>query len=243
MKPYYQESGITIYHGDCREILPTLPRVDLVLTDPPYGIRLENHGAGKERRAESFNIRGDYSGELGEFICSAWTGPMVVFASPKSPWPGAWRQYLVWDKGPAVGGGGDVAKCWKYDWELIQIRNTGNLEGQRDSSVLRYWITPATSKDHPAQKPLELIQYLLWKVKSKIILDPFMGSGTTLLAAKNLGLQAIGIEIEEQYCEIAAQRLSQTVIKFPKPIKENKAMEDDHDFLFGRIKQAEQTAD
>lgn len=230
-KPYYQDDWATIYHADCRLILPHLPKVDLVLTDPPYGINLQNHSRGNKRGSKSFEIFGDIDQEAGMEVCN-WCAalelPTVFFASPKRPWPGIWRNYLVWDKGGAVGGGGgDVGLCWKQSWELIQIARNSELNGPRDGAVLVHYMTPADSKLHPAQKPHSLIAYLIEKLttygdtgygaivhKRLQILDPFMGSGTTLRAAKDLGRKSIGIEIEERYCEIAAKRLAQEVFNF-----------------------------
>ncbi|KKK77110.1 hypothetical protein LCGC14_2856890 [marine sediment metagenome] len=103
---------------------------------------------------------------------------------------------------------------WYRTWELIQVRNLGRLEGQRDSAILRYGGRGNEFCLHPTQKSLALIHYLIGKTRTQTILDPFMGSGTTLRAAKDLGRQAIGIEIEERYCEIAAKRLSQGVLEF-----------------------------
>lgn len=131
------------------------------------------------------------------------------------PWPGKWRQHLVWEKGEHVSGGGDPATCWKPSWELIQVRNTGILSGPREGSVLRFAANKLDYKYHPSPKPVNLLAYLIRKVSScedDTVLDPFCGSGTTLVAAKNLGRRAIGIEIEERYCEIAADRLRQGVL-------------------------------
>lgn len=217
MKPYYQDEYATIYHGDCREILPTFEKVDLVLTDPPYGISLQNNGKKNDRRRQnSYKIEGDNS-QIGQNVIDWAHGlqlPLIAFADSMNPWEGDWRQWLVWDKGGAVGGGGDIATCWKQTWEMIQIARTGKLSGNRDSAVLRFWVTPQLSKDHIAAKPVELIRYLIGKCTAGVVLDPFMGSGTTLRAAKDLGLQSIGIEIEEKYCEIAAERLRQEVLAF-----------------------------
>jgi len=209
--PYYERNGITIFHGDCRDILPHLGPVDLVLTDPPYGIALEEHG----RSGYDWTIQGDSSSSLGESVLSSVANlPTVTFAPLKRPWPGKWRQILIWDKGPAVGGGGDPLTCFKQTAELIQFRNTGHLNGGRDSAVLRFWIAPNDYHYHPVEKPLPLIRYLIQKFTrvDETILDPFMGSGTTLRAAKDLGRRAIGIEIEERYCEIAVKRLAQEVL-------------------------------
>lgn len=228
MKPYFERGGITIYHGRAEDVLPTLEpsSVDLVLTDPPYGIGLENHGAANRRRTpRSWRIDGDMSADVGtkavEFFESrAWAA--IVFAHPMQPWPGRWRQHLVWDKGPAVGGGGDPFLCWKQSWELIQVARTAHLQGGRDTAVLRFWATPETSRLHPCAKPLPLIRYLIGKASAvgDLILDPFCGSGTTLRAAMDLGRRAIGIEIEEKYCYIAAKRLEQQTLFVPEPIRE-----------------------
>jgi len=213
MTPYYDRDGITIYCGDAREILPSLDNADLVLTDPPYGIALEEHG----RNGYDWTIAGDHDQDLGQWAldyCRARRFPVVTFASPKKPWLGEWRQHLVWDKGPAVGGGGDPATCWKSTWELIQTWNTGRLNGPRESAVLTYWVGQRDFHDHPCQKPVSLLTYLIQKTTGPdaLVVDPFMGSGSTLVAAKNLGRRAIGIELEEKYCEIAVKRLQQQVL-------------------------------
>lgn len=215
MKPYYHDEFVTIYHGDARDILPALALPDdvLVITDPPFGIALEEHG----RNGYDWAIRGDEDQTVGIDVLgrfhSAGRG-VVAFASPKKPWPGEWRQHLVWDKGPAVGGGGDRETCWKFDWELVQIANTPALSGKRDSSVLRYWIGQRDYALHPNQKPVPLLTYLIEKLASDnpLIVDPFMGSGSTLVAAKKCGRRALGIEVEERYCEIAATRMAQGVL-------------------------------
>lgn len=206
MTPYYEQDGIVIYHGDCREILPAITDVDLVLTDPPYGIALTNHG----RSDKDWTIAGDKDQGLGNEVLGQLNHlPTITFASPMRPWLGTWRQHLVWDKGPAVGGGGDIPRCWKFSWELIQVARTPRLGGPRDQAVLKYWVSPQNYKDHPAAKPLPLLRYLIEKASSEggKVLDPFMGSGRTLLAAQASGRRAVGIEIDERYCEIAANRL------------------------------------
>lgn len=213
---------MTIYHMDCLDSMVYLiagylaDPLPLFLTDPPYGINLQNHDPDVvESRPNGWGIKGDHSQEVGQHVLDVLDDmPTMVFASPKKPWMGNWGQHLVWWKGPAVGGGGEPSMYWKMDWELIQTRNLGKLHGNRDSSVLRYWVTPACSPDHPAQKPTRLLRYLIGKISPPSVIDPFMGSGSTLVAAKSMGIPAIGIEIEEKYCEIAAKRLSQEVLSF-----------------------------
>jgi len=238
-KPYYQDNAVTIYHGDCREIVPQLGRFDLLLTDPPYGIDLSSHGAGalghRAKPARSgkahYLVIGDKCQDAGVWAIE-WAAsvdiPIAVFASPWKPWPGYWRNMLVWDKGPAVGGGGHTALCWKRTWELIQIARNGPLQKGRDGAVLRYWGKPSDSKYHIAAKPLVLMAYLVGQLSEQgnTILDPFAGSCTTGRAAKDLGRQCVCIEREEQYCEIGARRMAQEVLPLqfeatePEPAEE-----------------------
>ena len=210
--PYYDDGkGIVIYHGDCRDILPHLPKVDLVLTDPPYGI---NHASSHGASWENTTIANDHSTEARDWMMS-WTGlrPMVIFGTWKAPRPHSVRQVLIFDKGPAFGMG-DLSFPWKNSFEEIYILGDGFI-GSRDEAVLRGHVQvswESQGREHPNQKPLSLIAYLISKHPANIILDPFMGSGTTLRACKDLGRQCIGIEIEEKYCEIAARRLGQEVL-------------------------------
>jgi site-specific DNA-methyltransferase (adenine-specific) len=119
---------------------------------------------------------------------------------------------LVWDKGPGVGGNGNTT-LWKRSWELIQIDPHGRgASGARDVAILRYWATSWSGhKLHPTEKPLPLMRYLVEKLTrpGELILDPFMGAGTTLVAARQLGRRAIGIELERRYCDRAIDGLRQ----------------------------------
>lgn len=185
-----------------------MPKVDLVLTDPPYGVKLRNGDVDGHRSKRWHGIPGDEDQSVGiEILEATDLHPTIAFASPWKPWPGYWRNLIVWDKGGAVGGGGDIGKCLKRTWELIQVRNNEPLCGPRCDSVWRFPIVPADTALHIAAKPVELIIALLQQFGGETILDPFAGSGTTLVAAKRLGRKSIGIEIEEKYCEIAARRL------------------------------------
>jgi DNA modification methylase len=213
MKPYYSEDGITLYHADCRELLHDLPGGAIVVSDPPYGISANSHRTGLQ-----FTVAGD-DGSCDEIVrdIEGWM-PCVLFASPFRPWPGQWEALLVWDKGPGMGGNGDM-RLWKRTWELIQVNLKGlGAVGSRDSAVLQFWKGPwhrvGCDEIHPTEKPLELMNYLVAKMPDGLIVDPFMGSGTTLRAAKDLGRKGVGIEIEERYCEIAAKRLAQKVLQF-----------------------------
>lgn len=207
-KPYYEEPGIQIYHGDCREILPF--EVDVLLTDPPYGIGYKSGWEGKLARS----IEGDLDTEPRDQALALQEGtPALVFGTYRSPAPTATRQILIWDTKGALGMG-DLSLPWKPSHQQIHVIGSG-FTGRRDTDVLSYAPVQATAKNgrlHPHQKPLALIVNLLGKCPPGVVLDPFMGSGTTLLAAKNLGRKAIGIEVSEEYCQIAARRLQQEVL-------------------------------
>jgi len=139
----------------------------------------------------------------------------------KRPAPMGTRGVLIWDKGPAHGAG-DLKFPWKPSWEEIYISGDG-WHGFRDEGVLRFRPVPSwesgpahngAGRQHPHEKPVALLSHLLSKHLGDLVCDPFAGSGTTLWAAKRNGRRAIGIEIEERYCEIAAKRLSQEVLEF-----------------------------
>jgi site-specific DNA-methyltransferase (adenine-specific) len=226
MKPYYEHAGITIYHGDCREILPGLPSADLVLTDPPYHhVHMDGGGFASARK---FYAGGALDG-LNDFILDDYwpylqaASPMLVgfcsrdlihsYARAAND-SGRKFDLHVWYKTNAVP---FTANTWKSDVEYIPLlwaKKPGwcQLEQRMHSKV---WVSSLNQDDsHPAAKPVDLLQKYLLVLNPQTILDPFMGSGTTLVAAKNLGRTACGIEIEEKYCEIAAKRLSQEVFGF-----------------------------
>ena len=205
-KPYYDDGmGIVIYHADARDLLPLLPKVDLVLTDPPYGIGY-NHGARRAGVLLGFDgqmVLGDsrpFNPQpfLGYQRLILWGANHYASRLPDS------RGWLVWDKrvGIAPNDQSDCEMAW------TNFLTTARLYS-------RYWNGGGIGEDrwHPTQKPLVLMQWCLGLAPDAVtVLDPFMGSGTTLRAAKDLGRKAIGIEIEERYCEIAAKRLSQEVM-------------------------------
>ncbi len=209
MTPYYDHAGITIYHGDCRDILPQLEPVDLVLTDPPYGI---NHPTNyKERGRGNLASCQNYPAVYGddrpfdpspflETPCVLWG---ANYYADKLPPSSGW---LVWDK----------KRPHDLDQASCEMAWTNFVKGARIFHFMWHGML-RDGKDylcHPTQKPTELIKWILtlkW-TPTGTILDPFMGSGTTLVAAKQLGRKAVGIEIEEKYCEIAVRRLQQEVL-------------------------------
>jgi len=212
MKPYYEHAGIVIFNSDCREIIPTLEIMQIVLvTDPPYGIAFSSSMGG---RFTGNKIHGDSSLELRDWILN-WRRdkPALMFGSWKTPTPTATHSLLVWDKGPHVGMG-NLAVPWKPNHEFIYVIGAGFI-GHRGSGVLRINAPSPNFVEqlHPTEKPVALMRELVGKCPQEwVILDPFMGSGTTLVAAKQLGRRAIGVEICREYCDIAVERLRQEVL-------------------------------
>ena len=210
MKPYFERDGIVIYHGDCREILPGLA-FDVVVTDPPYGIGYESGHSGVLPRS----IKGDSDTTLRDWMIEVCAPrPLACFATWRCRPPRPPRGCLVWSK--AAGGMGDLSFPWAPTFEMVWIYGDG-WAGHRGSSVLTgetvvTWNTGPARRVHPHEKPVDVLAQIIRKAPPGTILDPFMGSGTTLRAAMDLGRRAIGIEIEERYCEIAARRLDQLVL-------------------------------
>lgn len=210
MKPYYDHGGITIYHGDCSDVIPSLEKVDLVLTDPPYGI---GESSGKNRTRSNAAKARDYGTDSWDDnpIDSVLLAKVInagvraaVFGGNYYSLPAS-SCWLVWDK---ENGASDFADCelaWtNYGTAVRIIRHRWNGMIRKGNE----------QRDHPTQKPLHVMTWAIQKCpgEPKTILDPFMGSGTTLRAAKDMGRIAIGVELEEKYCEIAANRLAQEVL-------------------------------
>lgn len=213
-EPYYDDGeGRIIYCGDCRTLLPLIePGGIAIVTDPPYGIGHSSNRPGAPLRGRQ--IAGDNCTTVRDEALSLLSGrPFLVFGSWQyPPTHSPIRGVLIWDKGGHVGMG-DLAFPWKQNWECIFVGGTG-FSGRRNTGVLKYnAIAPwAGLITHPHQKPVALFCGLIYKCSHSIILDPFLGSGTTLRACKDLGRCGIGIEIEEKYCDIAANRLAQKVL-------------------------------
>jgi site-specific DNA-methyltransferase (adenine-specific) len=202
----------TLYNADCRNVLPHLSGIDVMLTDPPYGIALANHARGKERSDTDWAIANDGDQTIGTWALE-WAAerglPTFAFASPMKPWPGKWRQHLVWEKGEHVGGGGDPGLCWKPNWELLQVARNGQLAGRRDGAVLRFMADKDLYRWHPTPKPTDLLTYIITKAapQGATLLDPFMGSGSTGVACAKTGRAFIGCEIDPAHFATACKRI------------------------------------
>jgi site-specific DNA-methyltransferase (adenine-specific) len=225
VKPYYEHAGITIYHGDCREILSDVT-ADVLLTDPPYGI-------GFKYEESYIDSPSEYGAWIWPAIELAETrlsrhGVAAIFQSAKycrswQDWfPRDFRLFAI----PKVFVQMNTALVtWATDYVLFwpmpeapKGRQAWQPAPARDWFVSHESAIPRTGpeKEHPCPRPMDMMTYLtsVFSEPGSMLLDPFMGSGTTLRAAKDLGRRAIGIEIEEKYCEIAARRLSQEVFDF-----------------------------
>ena len=204
MTPYYTEPGIEIYHGDCRDILPGLGAVDLVISDPPYGTGCAPRGG---RTAGTIDPSTAQYPEWDVFSmewAAGITVPMAVFCGIKG----------VYDVGNSIGADGLLVYVKSNpsplgsSYEPCVTRGFGFCAGKQHHIAYNAF----NGQQHPTQKPLEIMAWIVELSPPGTILDPFMGSGTTLRAAKDLGRKAIGIEIEEKYCEIAVKRLRQEVL-------------------------------
>jgi len=210
-KPYYEDEHVTLYHGDCLE-LTEWTSADVLVSDPPYGTQFSaenpNGGYGRRQNAgvgpEGFTIANDGSTETRDAALALWgSKPALVFGSPRLPDPpGNWADRLVWDKKrPGMNGG-----PWRYRHESIYV--TAGFVRTSNASVSILTAFPDQS-EHMHAKPLGLMTALVETAPPGIIADPFAGSGTTLVAAAHLGRHAIGVEIDERYCELLAKRLGQ----------------------------------
>ena len=207
--PYYDQDGITIYNADCRQVLPFL-QFDVVVTDPPYGI---DYSTGTTGKYNGTAIEGDSATTVRDAVLSMTRGkPALVFGSWKASIPTEAKALLVWEKGSHVGMG-NLSIPWKPNFEFIFVLG-GGFHGKRTSGVVRFnALSPNfVQQRHPTEKPVGLMRELLCKCPDGLVLDPFMGSGTTLVAAKMEGRAAVGIEINEAYCESAVKRLQQGVL-------------------------------
>lgn len=224
MNPYYKHDGIVVYHGDCREVMRAMPscfRVSACMTDPPYGVGFGYEGPYKD------DERG-----YGEWMWPAIEqaealvsddGIVCVFQSAK--WARKWAEWFPREWKPIaiakvfvqmrrglVTSATDYALWWPKS-DAPNNRQPWQPDGARDWFVSHETAIPrrGPERGHPCPRPEDMMRYLISCLvpPGGTILDPFMGSGTTLVAAKRLGRMAVGIEINEAYCEIAAKRLSQ----------------------------------
>jgi DNA modification methylase len=220
-EPFYEHAGITIYHADCRDVLPLMPKVDLVLTDPPYGLQENAHRIRSRTKLAATTDYGDLDWDAEpasdrEIALTLAAAPLcIIWGGNYFPLPPR-RGWLVWDKQNS-GNFADAELAWtnlNISVRIFHFTWNGMIREGKWRGVPRV---------HPTQKPDELFSWCLsFALDAQIILDPFMGSGTTLVAARDLGRRAIGIEIEERYCAIAVERLRQRILPLHEPLSGSK---------------------
>lgn len=221
MKPYYADDHVTLYHGDCLKVAHWLS-ADVLVTDPPYGIGWRQGANMNESRNSRphAGIANDEDTTVRDAALEAWgtSRPSIVFGTFRSPAPQDVRQTLVWKK-PIDAGVVGSTLGYRTDVELIYLIGPHQRRTAARSSVLesrcgtRRYNPVANGKGHPHAKPPAILEQLIeWT--DGVVADPFAGSGSTLLAARNLGRKAIGVELCEPYCELIAKRLDQMAFDF-----------------------------
>ena len=222
MTPYYERDGIVIYHGDCRDVLSELGPVDCVLTDPPYKIS-QSYSASVDADnllAVAAICFAAYEilpllprGGFAAVFYDTRILPLCLEAFRRAGWRYV-RNLTLYRRW----GNASVLHGWMSTSDFVLLfQKPGGAEQFFGDTFHDVFIKDKADPDgayHPAQKPIKFVSQIIGRLTEPggLILDPFMGSGTTLRAAKDLGRQAIGIEIEERYCEIAAKRLAQEVL-------------------------------
>jgi len=206
---YYEDDHVVIYHGDCKELLPDLV-FDVVVTDPPYGLNVVKNGkigiTNQWAKAKEYRpVVGDDEPLDPTWLASFGTSQVIFGVSHFVNIPHA-GQLLVWDKEVSNGLFAEVEIAWhskKAPSKIIKHQQQGFINNLGD-----------IGRHHPTQKPLSVMLWIIDNTTepNQTIIDPYMGTGTTLRAAKDLGRKAIGIEIDEKYCEIAAKRMGQEVL-------------------------------
>lgn len=227
--PYYDDgNGIVIYHGDCRDVLTTLASVDLVVTDPPYSFGLAS--TAQETRAGAWsdlmNSATWYASWLKEchrltanrggaaWVFNSWRSfPILARAAYEASW--AIESLMVWDK-EWIGPGGQRGLRPSYELAALFCHPTFAIADRGLPDIWRSKWSSLKPHGHPAEKPEALLIRLIQESGGGLVLDPFMGSGSTLAAAKRCGVPAIGIEAEERWCEVATRRLCQEVMSLER---------------------------
>lgn len=218
---YYEDETVQLYLGDCREV-PEWTAADVLVTDPPYGTEMiakgkSAHKGGYGRRTlhdkgdgKAAVIANDLTTECRDQILTMWgtERPVLVFGSPRLPDPpGEWDDRLVWDKRrPGINGG-----PWRYQHETIYVRGFIRAGGGHFSILSAY---PSEQHLHIHNKPVPVMEALIECAPEGVIAEPFAGSGSTIIAARNLGRKVIAVEESEQHCETIVKRLKQQAFSF-----------------------------
>jgi site-specific DNA-methyltransferase (adenine-specific) len=217
MKPYYQDDLVTLYHGDALEITNWL-NADVLVTDPPYGVNYQSGTMSNANVAIKTKIANDNDVLVRDTVLNLWGNkPAIVFGSWKIHRPPNTKHRLIWHKASNIPG--MRATPWFSADEEIYVLGKGFIGKPVQNVIVTHdrrdgAYGEVAKYGHPTPKPVSLLEQLVEKCPNGIIADPFAGVGSTLLAARNLGKKAIGVEMEEQYCKVIVNRLSQSVFDF-----------------------------
>ena len=214
-EPYYEDDLVTLYHGDCREVTEWL-EADVLVTDPPYGVAWKAGQFSNAVNPLETVISGDHNPAARDEVLTLWGNrPALVFGSWRVARPKGVNNRLIWHKASNIPGM-RTQPWFSADEEIYQIGS--GFTGKPEQNVLvtherRDGASGEVARiGHPTPKPVGLLERLVAKCPPGAISDPFAGSGSTLLAARTLGRRAIGVELDERYCEIAARRLAQDTL-------------------------------
>ncbi|WP_442575900.1 DNA-methyltransferase [Microbacterium sp. F51-2R] len=217
MSLYYEDEYVQLHLGDALRT-PEWLSADVLVSDVPYGI---DYNSGSRRDTLAASIAGDKDTTARDGVIAQWRethgadAPALIFGTWRIQRPEDTRALLVWDTKGALGMG-DLSIPWKPAHQEVYVLGRG-FHGRRSSDVLAcapVQSMSANGRVHPHQKPVALMEALIEKCPLGVIADPFAGSGSTLIAARNLGRKAIGVELEEKYCELIVRRLSQQAFDF-----------------------------
>ena len=218
MDPYYADDLVTLYCGDCREVTEWLAS-DVLVTDPPYGRNWSNHGALPGHTRTAGGIAGDKNTAMRDAAFALWGNRLTLaFGDLMLAAPAGTKQVLIYEKPRLSGMTGTVAG-WQRNAEAIYLISPWPSGWGGRNSIIRTSEKALSGANgltrrvgHPHAKPVDVMETLISTCPDGVVADPFAGSGSTLVAARNLGRSAIGVEIDEKYCERAALRLSQMVL-------------------------------
>lgn len=203
MRPYYQDDHVTLYHARWEDVPPDLLRADVLVTDPPYGIKRD----GKPRSTSKHGGHKGYDFHGWDDVRPASFDALLRMTKAQVIWGGNYFAdllpptggWLVWDKGQRIDQA-DAELAWTSLPTPVRVFTLNRVALMGDGAV------------HPTQKPVALMRWAIEKCPAGVVLDPYAGSGSTLVAAKSLNRRAIGVERVEGYCEDAARRLRQEVL-------------------------------
>lgn len=203
--PYYQDDYVTIYNADCLDILPSLAPIDCIITDPPYGINFgyDEYKDSPEKHREQINKwMLAFKGVSDKIALTP--GILQMWDYPKPDWVLCWRKTFSVSR----------SLFGSNNWEPVLYYGKGGKNGRQSDYFEATFMNDKQAAQHPCPKPIKWAKWLMITIakESELIVDPFMGSGTVILAAKQLGRKAVGIEISKKYCDVAIERLAQGIL-------------------------------